>query len=141
MPPAARSLLAFVIEDQPSVRKLLRELLEREGFFVAEAATARAALRFLADHQPDLICVDLILPEVSGFEVCAQIRGNPRLEQVPLLVISGRSSTEDQAQAQEFGASAFLAKPFGAEQFSRCVRALLPGADRRRSATGPGQAS
>ena len=122
--PPAR--LALVVEDDAAIRLMLRKILEHSGLFVVEAATGHAAIRFLTDHKPDFICLDLMLPELSGFDICAFIRAHPRYDHVPVLIISGRQLPEDQAQARELGASAYLVKPFKPEQLSRCVLELLP---------------
>jgi len=121
--------LALVVEDDKAIRTMLRKNLEHAGLFVVEAATGNLAIQFLADRTPDIVCLDLMLPELSGFDICAYIRKEKRFDKMPVLVISGRLLPEDQAQAEELGASAYLTKPFKAEQLARWLRKLLPDLD------------
>jgi len=123
------SRLALVVEDDASIRGMLRRILEHQGLFVVDASNGRAAIQFLTDHRPDIVCLDLMLPELSGFEICTFIRNDRRFDAMPVLVISGRLLPEDQAQAQEMGATAYITKPFKPEQLARWVKKLLPGID------------
>lgn len=117
--------LALVVEDDPAVRRLLRGYLERLSLQVEEAATGRAALSLLQQHSPALVCLDLMLPECSGYEICERIRAMPRLRDVPVLVVSGRAMPSDRAMAEEAGATAYLIKPVRWKTFSATVSDLL----------------
>ena len=117
---------ALVVEDDPEVRKLVRKYLEKLELTVVEVANGRAAVAVLADLRPDLVCLDLMLPEFSGYQVCKFIRETAALRNVPVLVISARSLPEDRAHAEELGASAYLIKPFSRTECTRHVAALLP---------------
>ncbi len=121
--------LALVVEDDAAIRIMLRKILEHAGLFVVEAATGNLAIQFLNDRVPDIVCLDLMLPELSGFDICAYIRKDRRFDKVPVLVISGRLLPEDQAQAQELGASAYITKPFKPDLLKKWLRKLLPNAD------------
>ena len=125
--PPQPARLALVVEDDAAIRNMLRKMLEHAGLFVVEAATGNLAIQFLADHTPDIVCLDLMLPELSGFDICAFIRKDRRFDKIPVIVISGRILPEDQAQAQELGASAYITKPFKPEVLSRWLKKLLPG--------------
>ena len=116
-----------MVDDDPEVRKLIRKYLEKLGFEVYEAPTGKAALAMLANLDPSLVCLDLMLPELSGYEICAHIRATPRLEHVPVLVISARSMPPDRAEAEEAGASAYLIKPIRWASFSATVLQLVDG--------------
>jgi two-component system chemotaxis response regulator CheY len=115
---------ALVVEDDPEVRKLVRKSLERLAFTVAEARTGKEAMELLAKSEPDLVCLDLMLPEQSGYEICEYIRKTTALRSVPVLVISARALPEDRAHAEEVGADAYLIKPFSFAQFAAKVTAL-----------------
>lgn len=117
--------VALVIDDDAQARKRLKRTLQRLAFRVVEAGTGRAAIAFLASNPVDLVCLELVLPEMSGFEVIGFIRHAPRFATTPVVVVSGRQLPEDQAQAREQGASAYVTKPFRAEELERCVRSLL----------------
>jgi CheY-like chemotaxis protein len=118
-----RSVL--VVEDQPEVRKLLGERLEQLGFTSIEASDGRTAMNCLAQHAPDLVCLDLILPESSGYEICNYIRATPHLRNVLVLMMSGRRLADEGAFAEEAGADAFLGKPFSTRDFERSVKELF----------------
>ena len=117
---------ALVVEDSPLFRRELGDLLQQMGFTrITEAANGSAAKKLLADAKPDLVCLDLTLPDTSGFDVCEHIRASPALRDVPVLMISGRTQTMDRAQAEEAGASGYIIKPFTAEEFHHQVERVL----------------
>jgi DNA-binding response OmpR family regulator len=120
----------LVVEDNPDLRQAIIAELSEMGLDYCEAGDARSAIEQLIIRRPDLACLDLVLPELSGFELCEFIRRSPVLGNVPILMMSGRSLPEDRALAEEAGASAYLPKPFTLEQFGRAVRALLGGDER-----------
>jgi CheY-like chemotaxis protein len=115
----------LVVEDDPEIRKLLRKYLEKLGFEVDEAGTGKAALALLETVRvPAIVCLDLMLPDSSGYVVCERIRALPRLADVPVLIISARSMPPDRAQAEEVGATAYLIKPIRWASFSETVQRL-----------------
>lgn len=121
---AACSVL--LVEDAPPLRRLMVHHLRRMGFSeLHEAASGGAALRLLERHRPDLVCLDLVLPDVSGYDVCEFIRGSERLTGVPVLMLSAHCLPQDRVCAEEAGAAAFLAKPFTQEEFERHVHSVL----------------
>lgn len=113
--------LALIVEDDPGIRRIVSESLVRLGAQVVEAENGRGALALLRRLKPDIVCLDLLLPEVSGYLVCEFIRSTEVLQQVPVLVMSARSRPQDRAQAEEVGASAFLSKPFTSRQFREMI--------------------
>jgi two-component system chemotaxis response regulator CheY len=116
----------LVVEDSPLFRRMLRDMLEVMGFrHIVEAASGTAALEQLTQVRPLLVCLDLTLPDVSGFDVCEYIRSTPGLTNVPVLMISARTLTLDRAQAEEAGANGYLTKPFTQEEFNQQVRRVL----------------
>jgi CheY-like chemotaxis protein len=124
----------LVVEDSPLFRRMLSDMLTEMGYTrIVEAFGGRAALALLATERPSLVCLDLTLPDVSGFEVCEHIRATPGLEQVPVLMISARTLTLDRAQAEEAGASGYLTKPFTPEEFRQQVGRVMAA---RRPAGG-----
>lgn len=117
---------ALVVEDDPDIRKLVRRYLEKLELDVSEAATGKAALAVLgAAPPPALVCLDLMLPESSGYQICEHMRASSALARVPVLVISARSMPPDRALAEEAGADAYLIKPVRWNSFSSTVLALL----------------
>ena len=114
----------LLVEDDPELRKLLRRYLEKLEFLVEEVANGRHAIQMLGKSCPDLVCLDLMLPEQSGYEICEFIRRSPILKDVPVLVVSARALPEDRAHAEEVGASAYLIKPFTMKEFNEMVGRL-----------------
>lgn len=116
---------ALVVEDDPEIRKLLRKYLEKLGFAVEEAASGKSALALLETVAvPAIVCLDLMLPDSSGYVICERIRALPRLAEVPVLIISARSMPPDRAAAEEVGATAYLIKPIRWASFSEVVLGL-----------------
>ena len=125
-PTHIRKRSALVVEDDPDVRALVGRMLRALGLEVAEVGEGRSAILHLAVHQcPDLVCLDLMLPELSGYEVCEYMRGDKRLRAVPILIMSARSLPQDRAYAEQVGASGYLVKPFKQKAFQAAVDAVL----------------
>jgi two-component system chemotaxis response regulator CheY len=116
---------ALVVEDDTKIRKLVRGCLERIGLKVVDVGDGRSAIRKLTEQPPDIVCLDLMLPELSGFEICEIIRASATLKHIPVLVMSARALPSDRAHAEEAGASAYLIKPFSIAELSGKVRSLL----------------
>lgn len=116
---------ALVVEDHPDARALVRTYLVAMGIDVIDVAEGRSAIRALESSRPDLVCLDLMLPELSGFEVCEYMRSHPELRNIPILVMSARAKPMDRAFAEEVGATAYLVKPFKRIEFSRAVNACM----------------
>lgn len=115
----------LLVEDNRELRKALRELLEEQGYGIWEAADGRAAMNVLKEAAPDLVCLDLVLPESSGYELCEFIRGSEHHARTPVMIMSGRASATDRAFCAEAGADAFIAKPFAIDDFLGRINALL----------------
>ncbi|MFY1827380.1 exopolysaccharide biosynthesis response regulator EpsW [Myxococcus fulvus] len=125
----------LLVEDAPFFRKMLGDYLRAMGFEkVVELPNGQAALKHLASaERPDLVCLDLTLPDISGYDLCEHIRKNPGMTDVPVLVVSARDLPEDKAHAEEAGANSYLGKPFTQEEFSKRVKHLLKNAPARRT--------
>jgi DNA-binding response OmpR family regulator len=108
-----------VIEDVPDLLKRMRVLLEHEGFEVFGATNGEAGLKLCRDHKPDLVCVDLTLPKLSGFDVCEAVRADPTIKNTALIVISARSTPDTKQQATDCGADAYIVKPFKQNELTR----------------------
>ncbi|HMK72182.1 MAG TPA: response regulator [Myxococcaceae bacterium] len=123
-----RRRTALVVEDDPTLRQYVRRLLEGLDMEVAEVAEGRAAIVHVAiHHPPDIVCLDLMLPELSGYEVCEYMRSEAKLQSVPILIMSARALPQDRAYAEQVGASTYLVKPFRRDDFNAAVARLLDG--------------
>jgi DNA-binding response OmpR family regulator len=118
---------ALVVEDDPQLLQTIRKHLELLEFDVTSVSDGESIAKILAVSVPDLICLDLILPRRSGFEVCELIRRDLKLRDVLILVMNDRHSALDRAQAYEAGADGYLLKPFDFAELSQEVSRLLEG--------------
>ena len=116
---------ALLIEDDPLFRGLVRDALEAMGFRVAEAADGRAGLAWLERQVPDFLCLDLMLPEIGGHELCETVRRREASRAVPVLMMSARDLPQDRAAAEEVGADGYLVKPFTRDELAAEVRRLI----------------
>jgi DNA-binding response OmpR family regulator len=116
----ARSIL--VVDDEKTLRETLADSLESEGFTVFQAADGREAVDAFRRHHPDLILLDLMLPEISGTEVCRIIRAESG---VPILMLTAKSAEVDKVVGLELGADDYVTKPFSFRELLARVRALL----------------
>jgi two-component system KDP operon response regulator KdpE len=112
----------LVVDDEPQIRKFLRLGLEDSGFAVLEAENAEAALRAAVAARPELVVLDLGLPDREGFEVLARLREWSR---VPVIVLSVRSREDEKVRAFDLGADDYVVKPFGMPELLARVRAAL----------------
>lgn len=122
---------ALIVDDHPETRTQVRNWLSALGFDSVEAGNGRNALAQLSQAVPDLICLDLVLPEASGFAVCESIRKDPRLKNVMILALGESSIPTHRAFAGEAGADAFLPKPFTREELARRVRQMFEQRERK----------
>ena len=120
----------LVVEDEPTLRETLAEALEADGFRAVQAGDGRSALeRFHAD-MPDLVLLDLMLPELSGLEVTLQIRAEST---VPIVMLTARDAEVDKVVGLELGADDYVTKPFSSRELAARIRAVL-----RRGEPAPG---
>jgi DNA-binding response OmpR family regulator len=115
----------LVIDDQNEFAAYVRRFLEQEGFEVIVASDGSTGLAIAKRHRPDLVVLDLTMPDIDGLEVCAQLRADPRRQQLPILVLSARASAADRVLGLETGADDYLVKPFDPHELVARVKALL----------------
>lgn len=120
--PVARIL---VVDDEPSVRMLLRRFLERSGYAVAEVGTGEDALERIRRAPPDLVFLDLQLPDRSGHSILEAIRAEPATRLLPVVMLTGLATSEQKVRAYELGVTDFLAKPFAPDELLPRVRSLV----------------
>ncbi len=116
---------AVVIEDDPVLAKFLQCFLALEGFHVRLASNrAEVVTGFRTPHPPQLVLLDVMLPDADGFEVLRKLREHPRLQHVPVIMLTGCATREAVLQALSGGANGYLTKPFDAEVLARAVHAV-----------------
>jgi two-component system OmpR family response regulator len=116
----------LVVDDEPRIARLVADYLQQAGFRVVEAADGRAALDSYHQHQPDLIVLDLGLPQLDGLDVIRSIRTT---SEVPIIILSARADETDRVVGLELGADDYVVKPFGGRELVARVRALLRRVD------------
>jgi two-component system KDP operon response regulator KdpE len=124
------SPLILVVEDEPPVRRFLRAALGAHGFRVLEAASAQEARAALATHKPEVVLLDLGLPDADGIALTQELRG---WCPTPIVVLSARDQEDDKVRALDAGADDYLTKPFGTQELLARLRVAL----RRASASAP----
>jgi DNA-binding response OmpR family regulator len=112
----------LTVEDDERIRTAVRLALEDEGWKVEEAATGEDALEGFHRHPTDVVLIDIMLPDIDGFEVCRAIR---RSSDVPIIMVTARDDTHDVVAGLEAGADDYLTKPFAPKELSARIRALL----------------
>jgi two-component system phosphate regulon response regulator PhoB len=121
----------LVVEDEPDIQELIRYHLDQAGFQVETASDGNAALHSLRRRRPSLLVLDLMLPDRSGTELCREIRSDPDLKELPIIMVTARSDEVDRLLGFELGADDYVAKPFSPRELVLRIRAVL----RRASAT------
>ena len=123
----------LVIEDEDDIVSVVRAYLEREGFEVVTAGDGQAGLKAFATERPDLVVLDLMLPEVDGFEVCRRIRES---SDVPVIMLTARVDEIDRVVGLEIGADDYVLKPFSPRELVARLKAVLRRVDRPSQAQG-----
>ena len=122
-----RSRKVLVVEDEESLRMTLRYNLAAKGYVVLEASTGTQGLALARERRPDLVVLDLMLPELAGEEVCRVLRQE---SDVPILMLTARGSETEKVNGLGLGADDYMTKPFGLNEFMARVEALLRRSDR-----------
>ena len=119
------SKLILVVDDEPGLLELVRFTLVQEGFRVETAVDGAGALAKVAALRPDLLVLDLMLPDQSGTEVCRQIRSTPETARLPVIMLTARSEEIDRIVGFELGADDYVTKPFSPRELILRVKAVM----------------
>ena len=122
----------LVVEDEPDIRKLVQYNLTQERFNVLEAEDGEQALKLLQRERPNLVILDLMLPGLSGMELCKLLKQRSETAKLPILMLTAKAGEADRIVGLEMGADDYLAKPFSPREMVARVRAIL-----RRSEAKP----
>jgi len=131
----AQQPLVLVVEDEPAQREVLKYNLETEGYKVSFAINGEEALLMISEDLPDVIVLDWMLPNVSGIEVCRQVKSRPETREIPVIMLSARSEEGDKVRGLETGADDYVTKPYSVTELLARVRSQL----RRSRPTMAGQ--
>jgi two-component system cell cycle response regulator DivK len=120
------SKLILVVEDQEDNRRIMRDLLTSVGYEVIEAVTGEEGVATAESQRPDLILMDIQLPGLDGYEATRQIKANPDLEHIPIIVVTSYALSGDDVKAFEAGCDAYVSKPFSPRELLAKIREFLP---------------
>jgi len=126
----------LVVDDEPNIRELVQVALKFHGCAVTTGATGNDALRLAATDRPDLIVLDVMLPDIDGFEVCRRLRASDN--EVPIIFLTARDTTSDTVTGLTLGGDDYITKPFSVEALVARVRAVLRRARRKAGNDGNG---
>jgi DNA-binding response OmpR family regulator len=123
--PVSRRHTILLAEDDPSYRELIQDTLLSAGFEVLSSPNGTRALLHGLSHAIHLAILDVVMPRGTGFSVCRKLRANPSTASVPIIVMSGLTTKDDQRRALEAGANLFLRKPFSTDELVSTINTLL----------------
>jgi DNA-binding response OmpR family regulator len=115
----------LVVEDDRDIAELVDRYLQKAGFSIELLSSGRDALKAIADHTPDLLILDLMLPHVDGLEICRSVRSDPRTAAIPIIMLSARAEESERIVGLDIGADDYVPKPFSPKELVARVRALL----------------
>ncbi|HUI90070.1 MAG TPA: response regulator [Anaerolineales bacterium] len=111
----------MIIEDEPDAAELFAEMMRVSGFHVIKSSSSVSAMNLIDQQKPDVIILDIMMPEVSGLDILRDMRGNADLSQIPVVVVSAKGTPSDVREGLASGASVYLTKPVG---FAELINAV-----------------
>ncbi len=117
----------LIVDDEPNIVLSLEFLMQQSGYDVAIARDGAEALEKMATFQPDLVLLDVMLPQINGFELCQKIRENPAWDQRKIVMLSAKGRESEVSKGLALGADAYITKPFSTRELVERVAALLAG--------------
>ena len=119
-------LKVMVIDDSKTIRRTAESLLKREGYDVVTATDGYEALAKIADHQPQIIFVDIMMPRLDGYQTCALIKNHQMFRSTPVIMLSSKDGLFDKARGRIVGSEQYLTKPFTREELLSAIRTHVP---------------
>ena len=114
----------LIVDDEPNIVISLKFLLERAGFNVDVETNGKQAMELVAADPPDVLVLDVMLPDMDGFEILRRIRSSVGLKDLPVLMLTAKGQREDRSNAIEFGANKFITKPFANDEVVEAILTL-----------------
>ena len=115
----------FIIEDEPSIIQLVQHNLEKEGFLVASSTNGNDGLKDLKKFEPNLLLLDWMLPDLSGIDICKNIRNNSSHKNLPIIMLTAKGEEEDKIKGLDSGVDDYLTKPFSFNELLARIKAVL----------------
>lgn len=122
----------LIVEDDPDIANLVKLYLEKEGYQTAQAKTGMEGLKSLASERPDMVVLDLMLPELDGLELCKKIRNNPETALLPIMMLTAKADESDTIVGLELGADDYITKPFSPKTLLARTKALFRRLERQQ---------
>ena len=119
----------FIIEDEPSIIQLVQHNLEKEGFIVSSSTNGNNGLKELKKFEPHLLLLDWMLPDLSGVEICKNIRKDIKLKSLPIIMLTAKGEEEDKIKGLDSGVDDYLTKPFSFNELLARIKAVLRRSD------------
>ncbi len=116
----------LIVEDEESLLRLESILLTSKGYDVIGASNGQQALDAVLADRPDLVLLDIMLPEIDGFEVCNRIKSNPETEGIPVIMVTAKKTGDDMARGEAAGADWYITKPFKSAMVIETIQRFLP---------------
>jgi len=123
-----------LVEDEPDIASLVSASLQKEGYKVDHFGTGDRFFQFLQKHIPDLILLDLMLPDTDGFEICKSLRRNESWSRIPIIIMTAKSEESDKILGLELGADDYITKPFSLKEMAARIKAVLRRSDQKNAA-------
>ena len=123
--PPVRVGRALVVEDEDDIAELIRYHLDREGWEVILASNGADALRRARERRPDVVLLDIMIPQLDGWEVCRQLKRDPATREVPVIIVTGRVDEDDKVLGFDLGADDYIIKPFWPRELVARLRAVV----------------
>jgi twitching motility two-component system response regulator PilG len=120
--------VVLVVDDSPTVRKIVQLTLQRERIHVVTAGDGLSALAAVADEQPDLILLDIMLPRMDGYNICQVVRRNTAFRDMPIIMLSGKDGLFDKMRGKLAGSTEYITKPFDSAELVQAVKRHLDSA-------------
>lgn len=127
-PAAVAKARVMVIDDSQTIRRTAETLLVKEGYEVITASDGYEALGKIVDHQPQVIFIDIMMPRLDGYQVCALIKGNPKFSATPVVMLSSKDGVFDRARGRIVGSDQYLTKPFTKDEILAAVKTHVKAA-------------
>ncbi|THB77432.1 MAG: response regulator [Desulfobulbaceae bacterium] len=124
-PARPRSPEIMVIEDSPTARKVIKMVLQREGFGIIEASTGKEALELSVGAQPNLILLDVMLPDMTGYDILPELRQQEHLKEIPVVMLTGKKGSMDRMKGMLAGSAEYITKPFNPQKLTSVIKKYL----------------
>jgi two-component system, OmpR family, alkaline phosphatase synthesis response regulator PhoP len=121
----------LVVDDEPPIVRLMEFILAREGYEMVIAVNGQEALSQVAEHKPDLILLDIMMPRIDGYEVARTLRADPAYRHIPIIMLSAKAQDDDVRKGIDVGVNEYITKPFSPQHLVVTVRKYLdpPGSE------------